>query len=79
MVEQLAFNQLVTGSNPVRPTIIKNASTMEAFFFAIYYMVVHTVVYDVSNWEAHLFNTFLFTLNLHFKAEFLLTDKVNTK
>ena len=27
LVEQLAFNQLVTGSNPVRPTIIKGVDS----------------------------------------------------
>ena len=33
LVEQLAFNQLVAGSNPARPTIqTKKASHRDAFF-----------------------------------------------
>jgi hypothetical protein len=32
LVEQLAFNQLVAGSNPARPTIFKRARLRRALF-----------------------------------------------
>ena len=35
LVEQLAFNQLVAGSNPARPTKYKKASLAEAFLYLL--------------------------------------------
>ena len=48
LVEQLAFNQLVTGSNPVRPTIfgvflinsIKNSISKDSFFGSLLFFLV---------------------------------------